>query len=289
MPFNGSGTFTALAPPTYPAVTGNVISATYYNNFTADLMNNGLSLVLCRDGQAAMTGNLPMGGNKITGMADGSAATDAAAFGQIAAALGTYLPLAGGTLSGALLGTTLSLSSTLAVTGAVTLTAGMTVGTTLAVTGAQTFTGATGMASFTTSGNGAVTGTFGVTGNMTGTTATFSGIVAVAAASTIGGLEIGTRRVSRSTTTTTAVAADAGKCVAITAGLTIPNATFAAGDAVSVYNDSAGALTITQGASLTLRLAGTTTSGNRTLAARGLATIWFNTASEAVISGAGVS
>lgn len=283
MPFNGSGTFTALAPPTYPAVTGNVISATYYNNFTADLMNNGLSLVLCRDGQASMTGNLPMGGNKITGMADGSAATDAAAFGQIAAALGGYLLLTGGTLSGGLAGTTLTLSGTLAVTGAVTLTAGMTIGTTLAVTGA------TGMASFTTSGNGSVTGTFGVTGNMTGTTATFSGIVAVAAASTIGGLEIGTRRVSRSTTATTAVAADAGKCVAITAGLTIPNATFAAGDAVSVYNDSAGALTITQGASLTLRLAGTTTTGNRTLAARGLATIWFNTASEAIIGGSGVS
>ena len=42
-------------------------------------------------------------------------------------------------------------------------------------------------------------------------------------------------------------------------------------------------------AGLTLRLAGTATTGNRTLAARGLATIWFNSASEAVASGPGVS
>jgi len=36
-------------------------------------------------------------------------------------------------------------------------------------------------------------------------------------------------------------------------------------------------------------IAGTANTGNRTLAARGMATIWFNSATEAVISGAGVS
>jgi hypothetical protein len=84
------------------------------------------------------------------------------------------------------------------------------------------------------------------------------------------------------------VVADVGKCIAVTAGITIPNSTFAAGDAVSIYNDSGSAITITAGVT-TLRLAGTTTTGNRTLAARGLATVWFNSATEAVISGAGVS
>lgn len=112
---------------------------------------------------------------------------------------------------------------------------------------------------------------------------------AMTGAPTSGGIEIGFRSIPRSTTTTTAAIDDRGKCIAITAGLTIPNAVFAAGDAISIYNNSAGALTITQGASLTLRLVGTDTTGNRTLAARGWATVWFNTASEAVISGGGLT
>jgi hypothetical protein len=69
----------------------------------------------------------------------------------------------------------------------------------------------------------------------------------------------------------------------------VPSATFGAGDAVSIYNDSASAITITQGSGLTLRQGGTTNTGNRTLAPRGMATVWFNSASEAIITGAGVS
>jgi len=107
---------------------------------------------------------------------------------------------------------------------------------------------------------------------------------------TINGVTIGYRSIPRSTTSGTAAVGDVGKCIAVTAGITIPNSTFAAGDAVSIYNDNVStAITITQGASLTLRLAGTATTGNRTLAARGIATIWFNSATEAIISGAGVS
>jgi hypothetical protein len=40
---------------------------------------------------------------------------------------------------------------------------------------------------------------------------------------------------------------------------------------------------------LTLRLAGTATTGSRTLAARGIATLWFIVPSECIISGAGVT
>jgi hypothetical protein len=106
---------------------------------------------------------------------------------------------------------------------------------------------------------------------------------------TTGGVEIGFRTIPRSTTTTTAAIGDRGRCIAITAGITIPNAVFAAGDAISIYNDSAAALTVTQGASLTLRLGGSATTGNRTLAARGFATIWFNSSSEAIMQGGGVT
>lgn len=76
-----------------------------------------------------------------------------------------------------------------------------------------------------------------------------------------------------------------GQCKAISAGVTIPDATFSAGDAFSLYNDSAAAVTITQGAGLTQRLNGTATTGNLTLAARGFCTVWFNTASECIVSG----
>jgi hypothetical protein len=137
----------------------------------------------------------------------------------------------------------------------------------------------------TGSANGlSLSGTVTSTGNIT-----LSGsVTSVATTATIDGVTIGYRSIPRSTTSGTAVVADVGKCIAVTAGITIPNSTFAAGDAISIYNDSGSAITITAGVT-TLRLGGTTTTGNRTLAARGLATIWFNSATEAVISGAGVS
>lgn len=104
-----------------------------------------------------------------------------------------------------------------------------------------------------------------------------------------GGIEVGWRSIPRASNSATPGTAYRGQCMAATGGVTINNSTFAAGDAFSIYNDSASSITITQGAGLTLRLAGTTTTGNRTLAARGMCTLWFNGASEAVISGAGVT
>ena len=64
---------------------------------------------------------------------------------------------------------------------------------------------------------------------------------------------------------------------------------FSAGDAISVYNNSASAITITQGSSVTLRLVGTATTGNRTLAQRGLATIVCVASNDFVITGGGLS
>lgn len=97
------------------------------------------------------------------------------------------------------------------------------------------------------------------------------------------------KQVPPSATAGTLVAADAGKQVALTAGITVPANIFAAGDAVCLYNDTAGSLSVTQGAGLTLRMAGTATTGSRTLAQRGMATVWFRSATEAVISGAGLT
>jgi hypothetical protein len=101
------------------------------------------------------------------------------------------------------------------------------------------------------------------------------------------GVDVGYKQIPRSTTATTATTADVGKCIAITAGIAIPTSTFAAGDALTIYNDSAGTLVITSTA--TMRLAGGSLTGSRNLAQRGIATIWFNSATECVIFGAGVT
>ena len=161
---------------------------------------------------------------------------------------------------------------------------------------AATFRTAIGAGTSSTTGTvTSVSGTGTVNGLSLSGTVTSSGnltlggsVTSVATTATIDSVVIGYRSIPRSTTTTTAVVADVGKCIAVTAGITIPNSTFAAGDAVSIYNDSASAITITAGVT-TLRQAGTTNTGNRTLAARGMATVWFNSATEAIISGAGVS
>jgi hypothetical protein len=91
-----------------------------------------------------------------------------------------------------------------------------------------------------------------------------------------------------SVTTGAFVAADRGKIVKATAGVTVPNATMTGGDVVVIYNTTAGAITITATIT-TLRLAGTATVGNRTLASRGIATIYFDSGTDAVISGTGLS
>tara|TARA_B100001029_G_C15029125_1_gene435693 strand:+ start:449 stop:1474 length:1026 start_codon:yes stop_codon:yes gene_type:complete len=86
------------------------------------------------------------------------------------------------------------------------------------------------------------------------------------------------------------VAADAGRAVHITTGgVTVNNSVFSAGNAVTIINDSGSDQTITQGSGVTIYNSADASTGNRTLAGRGMATIWFNSASKAYISGAGLS
>ena len=85
----------------------------------------------------------------------------------------------------------------------------------------------------------------------------------------------------------TLVAADAGKAIHIsTGGVTINNSLFSAGDAVTIVNNSGSTQTITQGSGVTLYDTGDDGStGNKTLKARGMATVWFSSASVGYISG----
>jgi len=81
MSYNGSGTFN-INTAGQPVVTGTTITSTAFNLLTADLAS-GLTTALTKDGQTTPTANIPMGTFKITGLGAGTAATDAAQYGQL--------------------------------------------------------------------------------------------------------------------------------------------------------------------------------------------------------------
>ena len=88
----------------------------------------------------------------------------------------------------------------------------------------------------------------------------------------------------------TLIASDAGKTVLrYGGGLTIPNSVMTTGDAVTIINASGSDITLTQGSGFTLYNTADASTGNRTLAGRGMATIWFPGSSSGYISGAGLS
>jgi len=86
------------------------------------------------------------------------------------------------------------------------------------------------------------------------------------------GYTIGFRSVPQSLNTT-ATAADDGKHLYVSATTTVPSGVFVAGNRFFVINSSAAPITLTQGAGTTLRLGGTATTGSRTIAAYGVASV----------------
>ena len=64
---------------------------------------------------------------------------------------------------------------------------------------------------------------------------------------------------------------------------------FSVADAVTVYNSSGSNISINAAGGVTLRLVGTSATGNRTLTSKGLATIVCVANNEFVISGGGIS
>lgn len=93
------------------------------------------------------------------------------------------------------------------------------------------------------------------------------------------------------TSSYTLAASDNGKYIDITTGgVSITTATaMTAGQNAVIYNNSGSTQVITQGASVTLKLAGTTNTGNRNLATNGIATVLCVASNTYVIAGTGVS
>lgn len=90
MPRSG-GVFSLVA--SYFATSGQSIRTEQHNPVLEDIAQ-AITGSVARDGSAPMLGDLAMGGRKITGLGNGAASTDAAAFGQIpsAAALTALSP-----------------------------------------------------------------------------------------------------------------------------------------------------------------------------------------------------
>jgi hypothetical protein len=91
-----SGTYTL--PAGNPVVTGTTITSTWANTTFSDVAT-ALTGSVATDGTSGMTGILQMGNNKITGVADGTAASDVATVNQI-----SNPTITGGTIDGAPIG-----------------------------------------------------------------------------------------------------------------------------------------------------------------------------------------
>ena len=102
--------------------------------------------------------------------------------------------------------------------------------------------------------------------------------------------ESGIMTVNARTSGYSAVASDNGKLITMTTGdLSILSGVFSAGDAISVANISNSQFNILQGSGTTLYLSGTTQTGNRVLAAKGLCSIICVSSNTFFVSGGGVT
>ena len=206
--------------------------------------------------------------------------------------VGDYAPLAGATFTGTINGTSLILSADLTVNGTTT-----TINTTnLDVEDKNITLGKVSTPSDTTADGGGLTlkGASDKTFNWVNSTDswTSSENIEVAAGKFFKDDKGNLRSIPSNAQggAYVAVAADAGKAIYIsTGGVTLNNSVFSAGDAVTIINNSGSDQTITKGSGVTLYNTADATDANRTLATRGMATVWFASASVAYISGSGLS
>jgi hypothetical protein len=92
---NGSGTY-SLYVPGNPVITGTTISSTWANNTLNDIAT-ALTNSIAKDGQTTPTANLPMGTFKLTGLGNGTAATDAVNMSQLQSGVTSHLTAVAGT------------------------------------------------------------------------------------------------------------------------------------------------------------------------------------------------
>jgi hypothetical protein len=122
MPRNGSGTYTR---PQADYVPGTTILATSVNSDLND-MAQALTASIARDGQTTPTANIPLGGFRITGLGNGTSATDAATLGQVDGRAEIDLASAGTTDIGAQASNNVRITGTTTITSFGTIASGVT-------------------------------------------------------------------------------------------------------------------------------------------------------------------
>lgn len=82
MPYNGTGTFSPVYNWANDAAAGILVRSDRMDTQDDDIAD-GLSTCVTRDGQSPWTANLPAGGYKITGLANGSSGQDSVTWTQV--------------------------------------------------------------------------------------------------------------------------------------------------------------------------------------------------------------
>jgi hypothetical protein len=164
-------------------------------------------------------------------------------------------------------------------------------GTAFYAVSAQTVSG---VATVATGGTGTTTST-GTGSTVLSASPTFTGTVGAAAITASGAVQGATITDSKGNVRTivqnaqagsyTLVAADAGKHVSTSAGVIIPASVFATGEAITIYNNSASAITITCSAVTAYKAAIASAVTSASLPARGICTVLFYGSNACVISG----
>jgi hypothetical protein len=87
----------------------------------------------------------------------------------------------------------------------------------------------------------------------------------------------------------TLIATDHGTCISTSSNVIVPSNIFLSGQNIAIFNNGTTDITITQGSGVTMYQVGTSTTGNRTLALKGLATVFCVSTNTFVITGGGIS
>jgi hypothetical protein len=270
MAFNGSGTYNL--PAGNPVVTGTTISSSTTNTTNSDIAT-ALTNCITRDGQSTPSANLPMNAKKLTGLAAGTSAGDSVRYEQVV-------------LTGGALGTPTS-------------------GTLTSCTGLPLTTGVTGTLPVANGGSGVTTST-GSGNNVLSTSPTLvTPVLGTPSSGTLSSCTVdGTNGVgyinipqNSQSAAYTLVAADAGKHIfhpstdANARTFTIPangSVAYPIGTAISFVNMTSQVVSIAITTD-TMYLAGTGTTGTRSLAQYGTATALKMTSTTWIISGAGLT
>ena len=286
------GISSTLTTDATSATTGSIITAGGISTQKALWVGTTSRLVGATQFDAAITyGGITLN-NAVTGTGNMVLSASPTLTGTLTAASVTFSGLV---TAAAGVSSTLTTDATSATTGSIITAGGIStqkalwVGTTSRLVGAVTmnaaltYGGVTLSNAVTGTGNMVLSASPTLTGTLTGAVANFTTL-----SDSLGDV----RTIVQNTQSGAYVllVGDSGKHISIsTGGVTIPASVFSAGQAVTIYNNSGSSQTLTQGTSVTLRLAGTATTGNRTLAQYGVATVLCVGSNTFVISGGGLT